>query len=288
METADTTTANVDITTAKENMDRLVGSEPATFNDPQSFKTLLVMQTQLDAFVTKVANQFDTWGEWCDSGCRTPASWVSVETRVPRKDAGRLIKRGRALSQLPECAAALARGEINAAHVDRIMRAWNPRTKDALIRDEHILVEQAKTLDFPAFCRAVDYWEQMADPDGTEEAAEAKRARRDVYLVPSIDGMYFGRMTLDPISGAIFSNELERLAEGLFEEDWKEARARLGFDPTVNDLSRTPAQRRADAAREMATRSATAPEHGRRPAPLFSVLIDSESFCGRTCELAQG
>jgi hypothetical protein len=73
-----------------------------------------------------------------------------------------------ALSQLPECAAAWARGEINAAHVDRIMRAWNPRTKDALIRDEHILIEQAKTLSFQAFCRAVDHWEQMADPDGTE------------------------------------------------------------------------------------------------------------------------
>jgi hypothetical protein len=74
----------------------------------------------------------------------------------------------------------------------------------------------------------------------------------------------------------------------LFEEDWKEARARLGFEPTVNDLSRTPSQRRADAAKEMATRSRTAPEHGRRPAPLFSILVDFETFCGRTCELAQG
>lgn len=37
---------------------------------------------------------------------------------------------------------------------------------------------------------------------------------------------------------------------------------------------------------EMATRSATAPPGGRRPEPLFSVLVGYESFAGMICELA--
>jgi hypothetical protein len=38
----------------------------------------------------------------------------------------------------------------------------------------------------------------------------------------------------------------------------------------------------------MATRSRIAPSDGRRPAPLFTVVIDYETLRGRLCELAQG
>jgi hypothetical protein len=93
-----------------------------------------------------------------------------------------------------------------------------------------------------------------------------------------------------PISGEIFSNELHRLEDELFEEDWKEARERLGFDPQADDLLRTPGQRRTDALEEMARRSATAPVDGICPKPLFSVLVDFPTLggLGRICELAGG
>jgi hypothetical protein len=38
----------------------------------------------------------------------------------------------------------------------------------------------------------------------------------------------------------------------------------------------------------MATRARTAPADGRRPAPLFSILVGFETFAGRVCELAGG
>jgi hypothetical protein len=100
--------------------------------------------------------------------------------------------------------------------------------------------------------------------------------------------MYLGQMTLDPISGAIVADELKRLENERFEADWKEAKDRLGFEPTIFDLQRTPNQRRADALVEMATRSRTAPVDGKRPAPLFSALVDFPTLSGRVCELAQG
>jgi hypothetical protein len=55
----------------------------------------------------------------------------------------------------------------------------------------------------------------------------------------------------------------------------------------AGDLARTPAQRRADALVEMARRAGAVPAGARLPEPLFSVLVDYETF-ERTCELAAG
>ncbi|MBA2438044.1 MAG: DUF222 domain-containing protein [Acidimicrobiia bacterium] len=81
---------------------------------------------------------------------------------------------------------------------------------------------------------------------------------------------------------------LERIVDELFEADWAEARARLGEEATTADLARSPAQRRADALVEMARRAGSAPADGRRPEPLFTVLVGYETFAGRICQLANG
>jgi hypothetical protein len=267
-------------------MDELIAEGPVS--DPERVEMVLQEVNRLVAYSTASVAELDTWGDYAADGAPNAKAWVATTGHLPNCEAGRMVRRGRAKTQIPRCWEAWGNGEITSSHFDVILKLRNPRTEDALQRDEEMLVNQARTLRFEDFVKSAAYWEQMADADGTEESAEEKRTRRDVYLVPSVDGMFLGKMTLDPISGAIVSNELERLVEVLFEEDWKEARARLGFEPTVSDLARTPSQRRADALVEMATRSRTAPEHGKRPAPLFSVLIDFETFCGRTCELAQG
>ena len=74
----------------------------------------------------------------------------------------------------------------------------------------------------------------------------------------------------------------------MWAADWAEARRRLGDDARASDLGRTPAQRRHDAFIEMAVRSGTAPADGRRPEPLFSVLVGYETFAGRICETERG
>jgi len=94
----------------------------------------------------------------------------------------------------------------------------------------------------------------------------ARAARRDVFLTESFDGMYLGQMTMDPLGGTAVFNELARLEQELFEEDWAKAKETLGRDPFVIELCRTYAQRRHDALVRMAIRSATAPSDG-RPRP---------------------
>ena len=100
--------------------------------------------------------------------------------------------------------------------------------------------------------------------------------------------MWLGKMTFAPIGGSIYAGELVRLEAVLFDADWAEAKARLGRDPHLDELARSPGQRRADAAVEMAVRSGAMPEGARRPEPLFSVLIDGPTLFGRVCQLANG
>src|SRR5690606_31602111 len=71
----------------------------------------------------------------------------------------------------------------------------------------------------------------------------------------------------------------------MFEVDWAEAKARLGRQPTILELGRTPDQRRADALVEMATRARTAPKDGQRPRPLFTVIVGLETLKGPILEL---
>ena len=157
-----------------------------------------------------------------------------------------------------------------------------------MVRDEAMLVSYAAEMGFEDFYRALSYWKQLADPDGADQAEETRRAARNVFLEPSMNGMYLGQMTMDPISGSVVSGELKRLEQALFEVDCSEATERLGRRPRVDELARTPAQRRADALVEMATRSRTAPADGVRPAPLFSVLVGYETMYGRISELESG
>jgi Domain of unknown function (DUF222)/HNH endonuclease len=272
----------------EEAVDRLARCDLAIYADSDSIERLERVRSRLGAIVAGAVAEFDASGAWAPSGARTAAAWLRRHCRLPSNEASREVRRGRQCRELPHFEAAWSAGEIGVACVDLVASVRRPATEAALARDEEMLVDYAKTLAFAEFVRVLRYWEQHADPDGAEEDAMEQHARRDVYLVPSMGGTFLGKMTLDPISGAIVSGELERLERELFEADWAKARDELGRDPRVDELGRTSAQRRADALVEMATRSATAPADGRRPAPLFSVLVDYPTLSGRICQLAQG
>ena len=288
LEALEATEALQELEALEEAVDRLARCDLAIYADSDSIERLERVRSRLGAIVTGAVAEFDASGAWAPSGARTAAAWLRRHCRLPSNEASREVRRGRQCRDLPHFEAAWSAGEIGAACVDLVASVRRPATEAALARDEEILVDYAKTLAFAEFVRVLRYWEQHADPDGAEEDAMEQQARRDVYLVPSMGGTFLGKMTLDPISGAIVSGELERRERELFEADWAKARDELGRDPTVDELGRTSAQRRADALVEMATRSATAPADGRRPAPLFSVLVDYPTLSGRICQLAQG
>jgi hypothetical protein len=275
----------------ERDLDRLAGSDPFSYADPESVIALERLAARLEFCVAQAVAAFDAGGEWAADGAKGTAAWLSTRCHLPQPVARAQLRRGRALPQLPVSAEAFSAGEIGVAQLDALAQAASgpgPGTAEAFARDEALLVEHAKGLKFAPFRSVLAYWTQLADPEGAQESDLERRARRDVYLNKSINDMYLGAMTLDPVSGAIVSKELVRLEEELFAQDWAKAKAELGRDPKLHELWRTSAQHRADAMVEMAIRSASAPADAKRPEPLFSVLVGWETLYGRICELADG
>jgi Domain of unknown function (DUF222) len=266
----------------------LAAADPFSYTDPESIIELQRQLAQHQCIVSTAVAVFDKAKEWAADGARTSVAWIVTRCHLSEKEARCQLRRGRALAHMPTVANAWMEGDIFGDHVDILAKARTPVTEAEFARDEELLVEKAKELKFAEFSSLLAYWNQGADPDGACESDMERLARRDVSLISSIDGMWFGKITLDPISGAIVSGELERLERELFEADWALARKELGREPKLHELARTPAQRRADALVEMAARSKIAPADGRRPRPLFTFLIGYDSFKGRISELAQG
>jgi hypothetical protein len=243
------------------------------------------LRGRLDVAEANVLGRWDAWRVWQPSGAKTAAAWLAWRQHVPIGVARQRVRHARALRALPEVEHAWAAGEIDRAHVTTLLTAKTPRTATAFETDHKALLDVARTAWFSHFKRACDLWQMTVDPDGAEQGADDDRDAREVHLSESFGGMWFGRMTLDPVSGTIVDTSLRIIERELFDADWAEARERLGVEPTVLDLQRTPAQRRADALVEMATRARTAPVGGPRPAPLFNVVVGLETFTGPVLEL---
>jgi hypothetical protein len=269
-------------------LDELIEAGAANYGDCESMQALHQMQARFDSFVTEATAAFEAGEEWAADGAKTAASWLATRCRVARRTAKRRVRLGRTLRHLPACAQAWREGAIGVDQAQAIATARRHRTESSMARDEAMLVAQAKAMGFEDFHRVLEYWKQLADPDGAEASDEERKAARDVFLESSLGGMWLGQMTLDPISGSIVAGELNRLEHDLFEADCAEAKERLGRTGRLDELARTSAQRRADALVEMATRSRTAPADGIRPAPLFSVFVGYETIHGRISELENG
>ena len=248
----------------------------------------LGLKARVDAETARAAAEFEASGAWQASGAVSAKAWLVHHCHLSPAEAGRQLRRGRALRHLPLLDAAFGEGAVTGDHVDLLVDLDHGATKDAVHRQEQLLVDLARTYTFREFKHQLTYWESHHDPDGTTEEAEERRNRRDTDLVETFDGMWLGKMTLDPVSGTIVSNELERLVQLLFEADWAEATERLGRTPLLCELRRTPSHRRADALVMMARRSASRPRDARKPVPTFNVHVGWETLHGAIGEMEHG
>ena len=209
-------------------LEALIASGADNYGDCESIEELHHLQARFDSFVTEATAAFEVGEEWAADGAKTAASWLSARCRVSRAAAKRRVRLGRTLRHLPAVAEAWRDGAIGEDQAQAIASARRHRTESSMARDEEMLVAQAKEMGFDDFSRALDYWKQLADPDGAEASDEERKASRDVFLESSLGGMWLGQMTLDPISGSIVAGELNRLEHDLFEADCAEAKERLG------------------------------------------------------------
>ena len=270
-------------------VDRLAELDPDTLSDDELGEALVGLhreEARLAALRCRLTAAFEARGGHLVDGSRTAAAWVARRTRLPGEQCRAEARLGRRLRHMPVTAEAFAAGEISLAHVRRLAVLAEGRTAELFTRDEALLVGDAKTLRWVEFCRAVAYWEQLADPDGPEDKAKNDEQARRVHLSAGLRGTGILDGLLTPIGRATVARALERIEQELFEADWAQARAEHGDNATLAHLHRTPAQRRHDALVLMARRAFAAPKSGRLPVPLVSVLVGYETFKGRVCELA--
>jgi hypothetical protein len=243
------------------------------------------VRAQVESVATRLVGELDTRRLWADDGAQSAAAWLRTGLRVERRRAARLVRLGRKLRGMPAVAMAFAAGEISLEVVQALIGIDNPRTADALRRDEADLVAVAKGERFDRFCLHLQQWVAENDPDGGHR--DRPESRR-FHASKTLGGSYALDGWLDPLRGTTFFGAFERIERELFEADWAEARERLGRDPEgVHELRRTPAQRRADTLVEMALRAVATPAGAQKPQPLVTLVVGPQRF-ERMCQTLDG
>ncbi|MDZ7677979.1 MAG: DUF222 domain-containing protein [Acidimicrobiales bacterium] len=264
--------------------------DPAGLGDDELAGALVAAMragSALDAAVAHLAGEADARRIWAGDGSKSCSGWLGRAAGRPVGEARSVVRRARRLRHMPVTDRAHGAGEIAVAHVQRLIGAARV-DRDAFAVDEEMLVDQARSLRFDDFCRAIAYWCQLHDPDGTEDQARDRYEARRLHLSETLDGTGALDAWFDPIGLAEFRTALERIENELWKHDWAEARDRLGEAATDTDLARSGAQRRYDALIEMARRATSAPKGAKQPRPLITVLVDYPTLAGRVCELSTG
>ena len=245
-------------------LDRLAGVDPVLFADPDSVVAAQRMLAQAEALVTRITGAFDASGNWAPDGARTASAWLSVRCRIPEVRGPTPGAPGPGLARLPEVEQAWeqwrhlrcpCRGHGH-PQLPRDRGGPGPGRGGPGGRRLHTALRPV--------LRVAAYWKQLADPEGADQEAEARRG--PTRRLPGQELRRHLARGDDPRSdrrAPSSSEELERLEKALFEADWAEARAPSAVTRQPTELARTPGQRRADALVEMATRSRSCP--GRRP-----------------------
>ncbi|MDQ1401844.1 MAG: hypothetical protein QOG03_160 [Actinomycetota bacterium] len=240
----------------------------------------------LDGGLIALVGHIDATNALASTTPNEPVAWLKCAHRAEGAWATETLRLSRQLRQMPATEEAFEAGLIGRHHVRRLAGARRLNA-EAFERDEEALIGFARTLPHKHFERAIAYWRQLAADDNEEDLAAKRHRGRYLHSSKTLGGCYDLKGRMDPIGGAIHHNELARLERIEFEKDWREAEARLGRRPALDELARTSAQRRHDAAVEMAKRSHALPDGTPNPRPLVTVVV-GHPVIERLCQLADG
>jgi hypothetical protein len=277
-------------------VDALAGLEVGAFADGELDELVAGLELERQRLTGATRGVLAEWDErrvWEWNGSRTAGHRLARVDRSSVDHARAEIARARAGRRCPLTAAAVVEGVLSVDQFAVITAANTPARAAVCAGAGAMLVRESARLDLRGTRIVIQRWCETVDELlDTDRAHERERCLADgtdpepcTAPLPHADARLFasrsfeGRLVidgdLDPIGAEIVTNELRRLEQRLCRTD-----KRAG-------ITRTPAQRRAAALIEMATRSATAPANGRRPRPLFSVTVGHDTMA-RLCSLASG
>ena len=261
-------------------VDALAEVDPSSLNTSELADLSLSVQRQMHRLSGVSAQLLEQWqssGVWAFDGSRSAAGRLARETRSSLRSCRAALRRARVSAGLPAVTQAVVNGELSVDHLDLFGVYATSQRSVAMDRDQAFLVDQCRNVNFKKANQLLTYWAHAVDATDASASDRNENAEdpSSVYLSETFEGTWVMNATLSPVTGSIIANELSRLEKLIAESDRESGR------------SRTPAQRRAAALVEMATRSAAMPAGSKQPRPLFTVLVGERSF-SHLCELANG
>jgi hypothetical protein len=280
----------------RNTVDALAGLDVGALADGELDELVAGLQSERQRLTGAARGLVAEWDErriWESNGSRTAAHRVARLDRSSVDHARTEVAQARAGRRCPHTAAAVTAGALSLDQF-RVITAANTPARAALFAEaEAMLVRECTPLDLRGTRIVIQRWTEIVDelldtdlahdrerclPDGADpepRPTPVPHADARLFASRSFEGRLVIDGDLDPIGAEIVINELRRLTEQIRRTD-KQA-----------GITRTPAQGRAAALIEMATRSATAPASGRRPRPLFTVTVGNDTMA-RLCTLASG
>jgi len=138
---------------------------------------------------------------------------------------------------MPGAREALEAGDVSMSAV-RVLAGARETDPEAFARDESMLVRAARIHSIADLGRVAAYWRQGVEREQAGCGEEAPRARRRLHASVSFGGMVRLDGDLDPETGETLITALRAVLDA-------ESRSRADAE------DRTPAQRRADAGRDL-------------------------------------
>ena len=234
---------------------------------------MLTVGARCDALMAQLVNAVDRSRVLADEGKGSTVALVrSMAPNHHKSVAGRAVRNGDRLRRMPLVAVSFEAGRITSDHVRVFGELLQKRFESRFPEFEEQLVEAAETLRFDHFCLLIERWKDTADQSEPDRRDRQNQEAREVHLSRTFNKRGILAGTLTPIAAVAVGNEIDRLSDILFKQEWTEATERLGEgNVTKHDLARTPAQRRHDALLLMAQRSSGAGTNPRLPVPLLYV-----------------
>ena len=251
--------------------------------------------------------EFDRRRGWELGGHRSCAHWLAFRTGMDMGAAREKVRAARALEDLPEIGASMARGELSFSKVRALTRVANAE-------NESDLLELAQGTTAHQLERVIRAFRRGSRED-EEERERRLHESRSFSVFPDEEGMYLVKGRLPAEVGALLMRAVEAASDQLFQEEQelegtvmeggveKPIRVSAATLQPVEDSEKKAAQRRADALGLMAERAlavgfADGPVSGSR-AGRYQVMVhvdegglredgsEEDGTAGR-CELEDG
>ena len=192
----------------------LLDVDPHDLSDDDLDDAVVAIQRHTSRLAAARARLISAWDHrhlWASDGSRSPAARLARDASIAPPTAAAEVRRARALRTMPHTAAALAEGALSPDHVDLLARVDTGSRQVVFADHEETLVAQCKLLRFSDACRMVAYWRQRADAETIEDEGRRLHEGRTASAATTFDGVVDLRALFDPLGGAEFLTELQRL-----------------------------------------------------------------------------